>query len=372
MSLYSLIEIFKTIKMKNIIILTSIFLFIFACKPEKDEFSTTPYQLKIPKGFPTSYSIPKDNPMTVEGVALGRYLYYDERLSGKAAQGKGMSCGTCHIQSHAFENGTGFGVGTTGVKTHHVMLPHINLLWNPGTFGWNGGGKTLEEIVMIVIPLESEINSTWPEAVAAIKNTPMYPPLFEKAFGTPEVTADRISKAIAQFIRTQISGNSKFDRMLQGTATFSDAERRGLVLFTTENGGDCFHCHGGSGNLLMTTHGFYNNAKDLIFDTLNDRYSITHKTSDIGAYKATTLRNIEYTGPYMHDGRFKTLDEVINFYSEGLKYSSYVHPLMHKAFPPYGTGVQLNQMQKADLKAFLLTLSDSSFINSKELSNPFK
>ena len=336
---------------------------------DSTESKATPYTLKIPKGFPTNFSIPANNPMTVEGVKLGRYLYYDERLSGRADQGLGMSCGSCHKQEFAFENGTGFGIGTTGIQTHHVMLPHVNLLWNPGTLGWAGGSKTLEDVVLAVIPLESELNSTWPEAVAAIKKIPMYPPMFEKAFGSSDVTPERISKAIAQFIRTQISADSKFDKMLRGELNFNTSERNGLVLFTTENGGDCFHCHGGAGNPLMTTFLSYNNGKDTLFDTLNDRYSITHNPIDIGAYKASTLRNIELNGPYMHDGRFKTLEEVINFYSQGLVYSKYVHPLMKQV---NNGGVQLNPLEKADLKAFLLTLTDSAFIHNPALSDPFK
>ncbi len=357
-------------------ILFSFFFFsLSSCNNEKDQDSiatATPYTIKVPPGFPTNYTIPEDNPMTLEGVALGRFLYFDERLSGRADQGLGMSCGSCHLQEYSFENGTGFGIGTTGIKTHHVMLPHINLLWNPGTYGWNGGTKKIEDDVLSVITLESELNSTWPEAVAAIQKISIYPPMFEKAFGTPEVTPLRIAKAIAQFMRTQISADSKFDKMLRGDLNFTTSERNGMVLFSTENGGDCFHCHGGPGNPLFTTNLFYNNAKDTQFDTLNDRYSVTHQTKDIGAYKATTLRNIELTGPYMHDGRYKTLDDVINFYSEGLVYSQYVHPLMHKAFPPFGTGAQFNPQQKADLKAFLLTLTDTAFIHNPALSDPFK
>lgn len=362
------------LKKTQIFIFPLLVLISIACKHEieSNEFTTTPYKLKIPPGFPTNYFIPPDNPMTVEGVYLGRMLYYDERLSGKANEGMPMSCGTCHLQEHAFENGVGYGTGTTGIQTHHVMLPHINLLWNPGTFGWNGGSHTLEEVVLAVIPLASEFNSTNEKVVNAIQNIAVYPPLFKKAFGTSEVTVERIAKAIAQFIRTQISGNSKFDQIQRGQIDFSLQEARGYILFTTENGADCFHCHGGSGNLLLTTNLFYNNGKDTVFDLANDRYSITGLNRDRGAYKATTLRNIELTGPYMHDGRFKTLDEVIDFYSEGLIYSEYVHPLMHKVFPPYGIGSELSPMQKADLKAFLLTLTDSSFIHNKELSNPFK
>jgi len=340
--------------------------------PEPDIKPATPYSIKVPKGFPTNYVIPSDNPMTVEGINLGRHLYYDSRLSGKADEGKPQTCATCHLQRFAFENGTGKGIGTEpGAETHHVMLPHINLLWNPGTFGWNGGTPSIEADVLGTILNPDEFASTYEKVEAAIRKVDIYPPMFEAAFGSKDVTVDRISKAIAQFVRTQISSDSKFDKKLRGEVNFTPSENRGLVLFTTEEGADCFHCHGAPGNPLMTTHLFYNNAKDSIFDTANDRYSITGSTRDIGAYKATTLRNIELTGPYMHDGRYQTLDEVIDFYSTGLVYSEYAHPLMHKLAPPYGHGAELNPQQKADLKAFLLTLTDTTFTNNKKLSSPF-
>jgi len=348
--------------------------FFISCQKEDPNdmiIPATPYEFKIPKGFPTNPNIPKDNPMTVEGVKLGRYLYYDDRMSGKADQGMGMSCSSCHLQKFSFENGIGKGIGTTGLETDNVMLPHVNLAWNPGTYGWNGSIASIEDDIDGVVEGPVEFVSTWPDVVNAISAVPEYPAMFNAAFGTPEINKDRIKKAIAQFVRTQISSDSKLDRVIRGEDNFTPAEQRGLVLFTTEAGADCFHCHGAPGNPLMTTNLFYNNAKDTVFDKIGDRYSVTHDSRDIGAYKATTLRNIEVTGPYMHDGRFKTLDEVIDFYSEGLEYSEYSHPLMHKVYPPYGHGAMLNPAQKADLKAFLLCLTDTVFLNNPDLSSPF-
>jgi cytochrome c peroxidase len=362
----------------NLILMIVAAAVISGCKKDKDNdddnkpAQPTPYEFKIPKGFPTNPNIPADNPLTVEGVKLGHYLYYDERMSGKADQGMGMSCSSCHIQKFAFENGVGKGTGTIGIQTTNVMLPHINLAWNPGTFGWNGSVPSIEEDVYGVIPSQAEFASNWDDVIKAISAVPEYPAMFEAAFGSKEITKERIAKAIAQFVRTLVSSDSKFDRYLRGEYNFTPSERNGLVLFTTEAGADCFHCHGAPANPLMTTHLFYNNAKDSVFDMKNDRYSVTHDSRDIGAYKATTLRNIEVTGPYMHDGRFKTLDEVIDFYSEGLVYSKYAHPLMHKVFPPYGHGAMLNPQQKADLKAFLLTLTDTTFLNNPAYGDPFK
>ena len=380
-------------------------IFFTACKkdepdPVQEEFNPTPYNFVIPKGFPTDLNIPEDNPLTVEGIKLGRYLFYDGRLSGRDDPDSLMTCATCHHQESAFEIGyndprfpDGHPYGLTGIKTPHVVLPLFNLVWNNKGYLWNGmiykdnprlglpsygvpaeepyNMTNIESLVWMGIVAPHEMHGSIDKTVKMIRSIDIYPPMFKAAFGTEEINYDRISKALAQFIRTIVSSDSKFDKVLRGEAQFTDAEQRGLILFTTEQGADCFHCHGAPGNPLMTTNDFYNNAKDTVFNDPRDRYAVTHNERDHGAYKATTLRNIELTGPYMHDGRFKTLDEVIDFYSEGLVYSEYVHPLMHKVFPPYGHGANLNPQQKADLKAFLLTLTDHTLLTNPAYSNPF-
>ena len=176
-----------------------------------------------------------------------------------------------------------------------------------------------------------------------------------------------MSKAIAQFIRTVVSANSRFDRYLRGETQLAPSELSGYVLFVTEEGADCFHCHGGGGNPLFTTNLFYNNAKDSVFDDSRDRYAVASDPMMHGAYKAPSLRNIALTAPYLHDGRFKTLDEVIDFYSGGLINSPYVDPLMH--YINYG-GTGLTPSEKADLKAFLMALTDEEFIKNPAFSKP--
>lgn len=374
-----------------------------SCKKDSIDDLTpvaTPYTLEIPKGFPTDVNIPSDNPLTVEGIKLGRYLFYDGRLSGRDHPDSLMTCATCHVQSSAFEIGAnnarfpdGHPYGLTGIYTPHYPLPLFNLVFNNEAYLWNGliskdnpnlglapygippepqyHLKNIESLVWMGIVAPHEMHGTVAMTENMIRSIDIYPPMFKAAFGTDEINIDRISKAIAQFIRTIISSNSKFDRVLRGEDNFSAPEARGLTLFTTEQGADCFHCHGIPGNPLMTTNGFYNNAKDTIFNDPRDRYGVTKNPRDHGAYKATTLRNIELTGPYMHDGRFKTLDEVIDFYSEGLIYSEYAHQYMHKVFPPYGQGAMLNPQEKADLKAFLLTLTDNTLLTNPDYSNPF-
>lgn len=334
-------------------------------------FSPTAYNVVPPPGFPTNLNIPEDNPMTVEGIELGRYLFYDTRLAGRADEGLYMSCVSCHVQEHAFEIGLPrpFPQGIDGQSTHHAMLPLINLVWNPGHYGWNGSIPSIEADVYGVIMGPAAFNSSNQKVVNAVSNISGYPELFTKAFGTDEITVDRIAKAIAQFVRTLISVDSKFDRYLRGEVQLSQSELKGFVLFTTEEGADCFHCHGAAANPLFTTHLFYNNGGDSIFTDAFDRYAVTSDPMDKGAYKASTLRNIEYTSPYMHDGRFETLEEVIDYYSSELVWSPYIDPLMHHIATG---GNQLTPVEKLNLKAFLLTLSDSLFIQNPNFGPPGK
>jgi cytochrome c peroxidase len=391
--------------MKKEIILTFTFIGFFiacianACLSLKDIsqvsiYVPTPYKINVPF-FPDSLNIPVDNPLTVEGIELGRYLFYDGRLSGNTRLNKLMSCATCHIQAHSFECGfnhplfkEGHPQGLSGIKTPHVMMPLINLAWINEGYLWNGSVsegnsklgskkygvpadsvfnyKNIESLVWMAITAPYEMNGSIQKTVKVISKVPMYPPMFKRAFGTEEVTIDRICRAIAQFVRTLISFNSKMDQFMEGKVSLTKQELRGLSLFTTELG-DCFHCHGSPAIPLWTTNLFMNNAKDLDFTNNFDRHSVTRNIKDKGKYRVPTLRNIAYTAPYMHDGRFKTLDEVLEFYNNGLKRSPYVDPLMISV--NHG-GMHLTTEDLKDLKSFLLTLSDTSFITNPAFSNP--
>jgi cytochrome c peroxidase len=346
-------------------------------------YKPTPYKIEIPFGFPTKLNIPEDNPMTVEGIELGRYLFYDGRISGNSDPDKQMSCATCHLQENAFECGIDHPIfiggkthGVTGIPTPHYMIPLFNQVWSQSGYLWNGFVnkdnadpmlRNIEALTYMSIIAPHEMNSDTSSSVNAIRAIPGYAELFKKAFGSEDITIDRMGKAIAQFIRTFISANSRFDRYLRGETQLTPSELSGYVLFVTEEGADCFHCHGGGGNPLFTTNLFYNNAKDSVFNDPRDRFSVTGDPMMHGAYKAPSLRNIELTAPYMHDGRFKTLDEVIDFYSEGLVNSPYVDPLMHYIV---SGGTRLTPTEKADLKAFLLTLTDNEFVTNTVLSKP--
>ncbi len=348
-------------------------------------YKPTPYNLEIPAGFPTILNIPDDNPLTNEGVELGRFLFYDGRLSGRVHEDSLMSCFSCHRQERSFEAGIdhpdfqdGHPQGLSGLKTHHVTLPLVNLIWNTSGYGWSGflypdntnsELRNLEDMVRLAVLAKDELDGDTNQIKHLFNNIDGYPQLFEKAFGSSNITFKNIERAIAQFLRTLISSESKFDKYRRGEIQLTQSELNGYLLFTTEEGADCFHCHGGFGNPLFTTHLFYNNGKDTSFIDPMDRYSISKDPMDHGAYKATTLRNIELQGPYMHDGRYKTLEEVIEFYSHGLKQTPYVNPLMHHII---NGGTQLTANEKADLMSFLKTLRDDNFLENKEFAKPDK
>ncbi len=341
----------------------------------------TPLDLKIPKGFPTLLNIPADNPMTVEGVALGKMLFEDPHLCGYIGSDPDslMSCATCHRRQDNYDIGTdnsrfpdGVARGrSTGKPTAHNVMPLANLVFNNSGYFWNGyishdnpelNRRNIEDIVLMAITADDEMCGTAERAVAAVRADKKYPPLFEKAFGTKEITIDRIQKAIAQYIRSLVSADSKFDRHLAGKEQLTAQELHGLILFSTEEGADCYHCHGGDGTPLFTTNLFYNNAADATPSDPHDRYSVSGDVSDKGAYRAPSLRNVAVSAPYFHDGRFKTIDEVLEFYNSGLQPTPYASPLMHKL---NDGGAHLTPSDIADLKAFLLTLTDDEFLGKQ-------
>ena len=208
-----------------------------SCKPEQNHYTPTSYELPQPSYFPTKNNIPADNPMSEEGVALGRKLFYDPQLSGRDGTDGIRSCASCHHQENSFEFGSPTG-------THHAMLPLINLVWNRTGLGWNGAVATLEDMVLAAVTSPVEINADTNQVVKYLQKTHEYPELFEKAFGSPNITFINIERAIAQFVRSLVSSNSKFDRYLLGEENLTEEELAGYELFCTEDGADCFHCHG--------------------------------------------------------------------------------------------------------------------------------
>lgn len=317
-----------------------------ACSCENEikpptSYQTTPYIIKPQKGFP-NIEYNAENPMTIEGVSLGRKLYYDPILSND-----GRSCSSCHNQS-------------SGFSTYQSnSLVHANLAWS-SNFLWKGDiTGTLEDQMVF------EVSQFFKSDVSKLNNDNAYTLLFKNAYNITTITQKDAAFALAQFFRALISNNSKFDKFMRGETDLSPSELNGYLLFTTEKG-DCFHCHSIP---LTTNNAFSNIGLDSVFTTNNSgRYDVTKNVMDIGKYKVPTLRNIELSAPYMHDGRFKTLAEVIEHYNSGVKLSPTIDPIMTKAGKQYG--LNLSQQEKKDLVSFLKLLTDTSFVKNKAFSKP--
>lgn len=348
------------------ILLVFIGLSVLSCnQPDDSEpYVPTPYELQIPPGLPPMETfIPADNPMTVEGVALGRKLFYDPILSGDNSQ----ACADCHKQEFGFAEPQQFSVGIDGSIGNRNAMALINLGWNQNGFFWDGREATLEDQALKPIVNPIEMNTTWPEVEAKLNASEEYKVLFKQAYNVDYIDSLTVAKAIAQFERTLISANSKFDKYYnQQAISLSDQELRGLTLFLSNDGADCFHCHSLGG--LITTNQFENNGLDVDFSADEGYYAVTGEEADKGRFRIPTLRNIELTAPYMHDGRFFTLEQVVDHYSEGLQWSPNVNEgnlqFVHEG------GVQLTQDEKQDLIAFLRTFTDTEFINNPEFSDP--
>jgi cytochrome c peroxidase len=241
-------------------------------------------------------------------------------------------------------------------------------------FFFDGRQTSIEDAVADALKGEQHFNYIYSKS--KLESQPRYSSLFKKAFGRPgDITEDKVNKAIAQFIRTLVSFNSKFDLFMRGEATLTSNEQQGFAIFNDNDSGDCFHCHADGPYLTFANQilFFANNALDSV-NSVNDFKdkglgAISLDANDNGRFKIPTLRNIMLTPPYMHDGRFATIQDVIGHYSDGLKYSPNVDPLMQKFFQG---GVRINQIEKDHLIDFLKTLTDTSFVNKPEFQNPFK
>lgn len=328
-------------------------------------YQPTAQPLDIPDIFSTYIIdpvLPNDNPQTVEGVALGKKLFFDRILSADGTQ----SCATCHAPQKAFADNLPTSIGVDGISGTRNAMPLFNLAWNYGDrFNWDGSALSLEQQAEEPVENPIELHSNWDNVVERLQNHPDYPQLFQLAFNTSTITKALTTKAIAQFERTLISANSKFDRYTLGQTSLTQQELNGLDIFLREDKGDCFHCHGNPNNPLWTDNDFHNNGLDATFTDLG-LGEVTGDPNDNGKFRTPSLRNLAYTAPYMHDGRFATIDEVIDHYSEGLQNSTTIDPLMKQIAQG---GVQLTNQEKADLKAFLLTLSDPSFLNNPNFQN---
>ena len=328
----------------------------------------TPYTFPELKFFPPIV-LPDNNPLTVEGANLGRYLFYDSILSRNYR----FSCATCHQQAYAFSSGPiQFSSGSNGELLKRNTLPLFNLVWYKSFF-WDGRTHDLESQVSEPLHAENELNMDWQLAIGRLSKSNFYKQKFFDAFGANAIDSDHIKMAIAQFERTLISANSKYDKVLKGESIFTSDEKEGFLIMNEINAGGCLHCHTTDGSPLGTNLKFSDNGLGAYYTIADypDRGlgSVTGRQEDIGKFKIPSLRNIAVTAPYMHDGRFATLEEVLDFYSEGVQQSVNIDPKMTFAI---AHGAQLSCDERQKIIAFLHTLTDSSFISNPEFANPFK
>ncbi len=347
----------------------TILLIVFSCSKEKKIISTfqntTPYTITFPKGSLNAslFKEPEHNKLTNEGVALGRFLFYDPILSGDSTQ----SCASCHKQKFAFtDGGVRFSKGIDGSLGNRNAMPIVNLAFEKSMF-WDGRIGTLEDQALKPIEDIREMKTSVPFVLAKLNKSEFYKAKFKAAFGTLPIMPNHLANALAQFERIIISGDSKFDKFISGQATLTAQETKGLILFEGSDPltqGDCIHCH--PSNHVLTDYEFKNNGLDSVFTDLG-RFNKTGLVTDKGKFKTPSLRNIALTAPYMHDGRFSTLDQVVGHYNvKFLKNNPNIDPVMSIQ--------QQDRLSKADrdaIIAFLKTFTDSTLITNQAYSNPF-
>lgn len=356
--------------MKRISVLALLMGTIWACEyePVDDTHANaaTPHTVTIPPSLPRA-AFPADNPLTEEGIALGRKLFWDPILSLDSTQ----SCSSCHSPEFGFtDNGLPTSTGVQGQNGSRNSMPIVNLVYGDGFF-WDGRAATLHQLALIPIEDPLEMDENLNRVVQKLDQSSFYPDDFRAAFGTAEVTPERIGLALEQFVLTFISGESKFDRFTRGELQLSASEMRGLAIFNgdpeanqNQPAGDCFHCHGQG---LFTNNKFMNNGLDSIPSDLGF-YITTGNEFDKGKFKVPSLRNVALTAPYMHDGRFNSLFEVVEFYNSGVHVNS---PNLDAQMHSIQNGLNLTSSEIADLVNFLETLTDTAFINNPNFRSPF-
>ena len=362
--------------MKRIIyIIPLLVVMILSCEGEKEEpmqaveFDETPYELEF--GDLPPPNIPPDNALTQQGVELGRMLFFEKKLSLDGSQ----SCASCHNQKDGFSDTLQFSVGVEMLEGKRQAMPIFNMGWHSNEFFWDGRAQFLREQSLEPIEDPLEMNETLENVIAKLNEAQIYKDQFTRAFGSEEITAEKMSLAMEQFMLSIVSYDSKYDQFLAGLTELSESEERGRILFETEfnpffpdmSGADCAHCHGGAN---FENDQYMNNGLDVDADFIDlGREIATGNIADRAKFKVPSLRNIAVTQPYMHDGRFNTLEEVIEHYDLHMKQSSTLDPALIQVID--NGGLHLTDQDKLDLVNFLKTLTDQTFLNNPEYSDPF-
>ena len=363
--------------MKKYIILISVLagiVLIQSCKdddtnePTKVVLDETPYILEYGQLPPPNIAL--DNPLTVQGVQLGRMLFYEKMLSKDGS----MACASCHLQEFAFTDTAQFSIGVEGKPGGRQAMAVFNMAWNENEFFWDGRAHLVRDQSLGPIQDPLEMNETLENVISKLSASQTYKDQFTRAFGTAEITSEKMSLAMEQFMNSIVSYQSKYDEFLKDSTVFSDSEKRGRDLFfgeynqffPEESGADCAHCHSGAN---FENDKYANNGLDKDGDFKDDgREKVTKDSRDKAAFKITSLRNIAITAPYMHDGRFKTLEEVVDHYNNGLQPSSSLDQALEQT---RGTGLRLTAQDKTDLINFLKTLTDNNVTSAPKYASPF-
>ena len=356
------------------ICLLTLILVIQSCKdddanePTKVTLDEKPYILEY--GSLTPPNIANDNPLTMQGVKLGRMLFYEKMMSKDGS----MACATCHLQEFAFSDTAQFSIGVEGKPGGRQAMAVFNMAWNENEFFWDGRAHLVRDQSLGPIQDPLEMNETLENVVAKLSASQLYKDQFTRAFGSSEVTSEKMSLAMEQFMNSIVSYESLYDQFLEDSTAFNESQKRGRDLFfgeyneffPDESGADCAHCHGG---VNFENDKYANNGLDSdgSFTDIG-REEVTKNARDKAAFKITSLRNIALTPPYMHDGRFSTLEEVVEHYNSGLKASSSLDRALEST---RGTGLRLTEQDKTDLVNFLKTLTDNNLISNPDYASPF-
>lgn len=365
------------IRLKYFLLTSIVLLSISSCGEELTdiEYNPQPFKIELPvytqlidnrEVLLPEMPIPSDNPLTIDGVELGRHLFYDNILSADNT----MSCASCHLPEGAFTDNLAVSVGIDGIAGTRSSMSLLNVGFFDNGLFWDGRSNTLEEQALLPVEDIVELHNTWSDVVPQLQESELYKTLFRKAFGiekVEEINKELAAKAIAQFERSIVSFESKFDQYLKGEVFLTDDELYGFEMYIDAPGvtdAQCAHCH----NLpLMTSNDYFNNGfqeANTIQDFIDKGLGAITIDAQNGFFRAPSLRNIELTGPYMHDGSLQTLEEVIEHYSSGGKESPSKDPLLDD--------IHLSAYDKIALKEFLLTLTDHVVINKERLQNPFE
>lgn len=321
-----------------------------SCKKDPDQPDDFKGFVK-PDHFPAPWYLAENNPITKDGFELGRRLFFDPVLSVDST----IHCGTCHAQVHAFaDHGAALSLGVQGRLGLRNSPGLYNLAWFP-SFMWDGGINHIEVMPIAPITDHNEMDETLANVVEKLKRSSFYPELFKKAFGTDQITDQRMLFALAQYMSLLISSNSAYDHYVTGTGTLNARELNGLSLFRTH----CESCHK---EPLFTDFSFVNNGLDSVYADAG-RGRITQLAADSGAFKVPSLRNVELTYPYMHDGRLYTLDAVLEHYTGGVLQNGRLDARLQG-------NISLSQQEKEDIILFLKTLTDYEFLSDLSISQP--